>query len=253
MSDQHRHAEVVGGGFAGLTVSIALARKGWSVRLHEQKDQLRGHPVVANAMLVLHVIGVADTYRAALPDVYEYPPTSESLWRSPDSRTGRSPGRGCTPYSQPPHATAASSSSPPRARPEPIPRALLLEDGTRLEADLVVATAGPVRLQLAARARAGTEQSWCLGADPPPRGVQGSQVGPGHHFWTRSDAMRILFIPTGPDTIYMGMMAATGNERAARIPIDVVVRPRRFLISRRPSNWRARPRAAAMTPTRQTA
>ena len=43
-----RHAEDAGAGFAGLTVSTALAQRGWSVRLHEQNDSVRdfGHPVI---------------------------------------------------------------------------------------------------------------------------------------------------------------------------------------------------------------
>lgn len=35
------HAEVAGAGFAGLTVAIALAQRGWSVRLHERTDGAR--------------------------------------------------------------------------------------------------------------------------------------------------------------------------------------------------------------------
>ncbi|TMJ35055.1 MAG: FAD-binding protein, partial [Alphaproteobacteria bacterium] len=29
------HAEIAGAGFAGLTAAIALAQRGWSVRVHE--------------------------------------------------------------------------------------------------------------------------------------------------------------------------------------------------------------------------
>jgi 2-methyl-3-hydroxypyridine 5-carboxylic acid dioxygenase len=31
-----RHAEIAGAGFGGLTAAIALARRGWSVRVHEK-------------------------------------------------------------------------------------------------------------------------------------------------------------------------------------------------------------------------
>jgi 2-methyl-3-hydroxypyridine 5-carboxylic acid dioxygenase len=48
-------------------------------------------------------------------------------------------------------------------------------------------------------------------------------------FWTlEPDAMRILFIPTGPETIYLALMAERGSGRAARIPIDVEVWSGRF-------------------------
>ena len=37
----NRHAEVAGAGLGGLAVSIALAQRGWSVRVHERSDSLR--------------------------------------------------------------------------------------------------------------------------------------------------------------------------------------------------------------------
>lgn len=38
---QQRHAEIAGAGLGGLAVGIALAQRGWSVRLHERASQLR--------------------------------------------------------------------------------------------------------------------------------------------------------------------------------------------------------------------
>lgn len=35
------HAEVIGGGIGGLTVATALARHGWTVRLHERQPEIR--------------------------------------------------------------------------------------------------------------------------------------------------------------------------------------------------------------------
>ncbi len=56
-----RHAEVAGGGLAGLTVATALAQRGWSVRLHERGSQLReigaGIFLWENALRVLEQIG----------------------------------------------------------------------------------------------------------------------------------------------------------------------------------------------------
>ena len=37
-----RHAEIAGAGFAGLTAATALARLGWTVRVHESNSELRG-------------------------------------------------------------------------------------------------------------------------------------------------------------------------------------------------------------------
>lgn len=65
-----RHAEIAGGGLAGLTVATALARRGWSVRVHERGRELReigaGIFVWENALRVLEEIGAYDeaTHRA---------------------------------------------------------------------------------------------------------------------------------------------------------------------------------------------
>jgi 2-polyprenyl-6-methoxyphenol hydroxylase-like FAD-dependent oxidoreductase len=61
-------AEIVGGGFAGLTAACALAQRGWKVRLHERADRLRtagaGINVYDNGLRVLEALGAyQDTIR----------------------------------------------------------------------------------------------------------------------------------------------------------------------------------------------
>jgi 2-polyprenyl-6-methoxyphenol hydroxylase-like FAD-dependent oxidoreductase len=57
-------AEIVGGGFAGLTAACALAQRGWRVRLHERADRLRtagaGINVYENGLRVLEAVGARD-------------------------------------------------------------------------------------------------------------------------------------------------------------------------------------------------
>ena len=36
-----RHAEIAGAGLGGLATSVALAQRGWTVRVHERSDTLR--------------------------------------------------------------------------------------------------------------------------------------------------------------------------------------------------------------------
>src|SRR5919199_6294947 len=59
-----RRAEIIGGGFAGLTAACALARRGWRVRLHERADRLRtagaGINVYENGLRVLEALGALD-------------------------------------------------------------------------------------------------------------------------------------------------------------------------------------------------
>ena len=57
-------AEIVGGGFAGLTAACALAQRGWRVRVHERADRLRtagaGINVYENGLRVLQAVGAAE-------------------------------------------------------------------------------------------------------------------------------------------------------------------------------------------------
>jgi 2-polyprenyl-6-methoxyphenol hydroxylase-like FAD-dependent oxidoreductase len=56
-----RHAEIAGAGFAGLTAACALAQRGWSVRVHERAEKLRttgaGIYIYENGLRVLEAIG----------------------------------------------------------------------------------------------------------------------------------------------------------------------------------------------------
>lgn len=61
-------AEIVGGGFAGLTAACALAQRGWRVRVHERAERLRtagaGINLYQNGLRVLEAVGAAqDTIR----------------------------------------------------------------------------------------------------------------------------------------------------------------------------------------------
>jgi 2-polyprenyl-6-methoxyphenol hydroxylase-like FAD-dependent oxidoreductase len=56
-----RHAEIVGAGFAGLTAACSLARRGWSVRVHERGERVRtagaGIYIYENGLRVLEAVG----------------------------------------------------------------------------------------------------------------------------------------------------------------------------------------------------
>ena len=57
-----RHAEVAGGGFGGLVAAIALAERGWSVRLHERQPALRaegfGIAIMPNVARLFRALGL---------------------------------------------------------------------------------------------------------------------------------------------------------------------------------------------------
>jgi 2-methyl-3-hydroxypyridine 5-carboxylic acid dioxygenase len=242
-SEQHtRHAEVAGAGFAGLTVALALAQRGWSVRLHEQNDEVRdfgaGILLWRNAMLALEVVGVAATIReqGVRPDAYETSLNGESI----------SPELTEYPYwaiTRPKlHALLADAAraagveivTSSRAVAAEAGGVLVLEDGTRLEADLVIGADGAgsaVRGSLTdlTQERKKYQDGVCRVLISRPEEFQGPEWNRVIDYWTlEPDAMRILFITTGPDTIYMGLMASTANELASRIPIDAGVWGERF-------------------------
>ena len=62
------HAEVAGGGIAGLATAIMLTRRGWSARVHERNDAIReigaGIFLRQNTLRVLDVLGVAEEIKA---------------------------------------------------------------------------------------------------------------------------------------------------------------------------------------------
>ena len=59
-----RHAEIAGGGIAGLVAAAALAQRGWSVRVHERADHMRAYGAAIftwyNLMRVLKAVGAWD-------------------------------------------------------------------------------------------------------------------------------------------------------------------------------------------------
>lgn len=237
-----RHAEVAGAGFAGLTAATALARNGWSVRVHEKSDSLRdfgaGILIWRNAMLSLDAIGLAEKIQEAglLPKGYETCLNGETVsselegfpyWAIPRPQlhtilvdAARAAGVELVTGSEAVGATADG--------------ALMLSDGSEAFADLIVGADGAgsaVRNSLPAfeqaRQRYVDGVARVLVARPARfRGPEWDRV---IDYWTlQPDAMRILFIPCSDELLYMGMMAETSNERASRLPIDAEVWSDRF-------------------------
>src|SRR6201994_3995231 len=63
-SASSRRAEVVGAGIAGLAAGSALARHGWSVRIHERSTELRelgaGISLRENGLQALEALGILE-------------------------------------------------------------------------------------------------------------------------------------------------------------------------------------------------
>jgi 2-methyl-3-hydroxypyridine 5-carboxylic acid dioxygenase len=75
---RRRHAEIAGGGFAGLTAAIALCQRGWTARVHEADSEFRAYGagifIWENGLRVLDALGVLDDVLAGAHEA----PLSES-------------------------------------------------------------------------------------------------------------------------------------------------------------------------------
>jgi 2-methyl-3-hydroxypyridine 5-carboxylic acid dioxygenase len=236
------HAEIAGAGFAGLTISTALAQRGWSVRLHEQNDHVRdfgaGILLWRNAMLSLEVIGAGQAIRdnGVQPDYYETNlngvPVSPELPGYPYWAITRPKLHSL--LADAARAAGVETVTSSRAVGADPSGALLLQDGSRLRANLVIGTDGAgsaVRNSLGdiSQERRRYSDGVCRVLIPRPEKFRGRRWDRVIDFWTlEPDVMRILFIPTGPETLYLALMADTDNVRASRIPIDVEVWSERF-------------------------
>jgi 2-methyl-3-hydroxypyridine 5-carboxylic acid dioxygenase len=241
MPPSPRHAEIAGAGFAGLTMSTALAKRGWTVRLHERAEQVRdfgaGILIWRNAMLSLDLIGVGEAVRghSVSPEFYETQLNGRSISKE-------LPGYPYWAMTRPKlHKTLAEAAAAagveivtrsPAVGADPDGR-LLLEDGSALHADLVIGSDGAGSAVRASLSLTEERKQYRDGVVrlliPRPVEFTGGQWDSMIDYWTlEPDAMRILYVPTGPDGIYLGMMAETSNEAASRIPIDVDVWSKRF-------------------------
>ncbi|MGY1591187.1 FAD-dependent oxidoreductase [Geodermatophilus sp. SYSU D00708] len=227
-----QHAEIAGGGLAGLTVATALAQRGWSVRLHERGRELReigaGIFIWENAVRVLEQIGAADQALARAERV--------DSWRLYDER-GRllqddwmkdSETRLFTVLRTDLHRALAdaaraagvevrTSSLVVGATPE---GELLLDSGERLSADLVVGADGvgsPVRgavgLDLAVR----DLQDGCSRHLIPRQ--PSDPVGNTLEYW--NGGRRVGVVPVTPDQVYIYTCCPAKDLVGRQKPLNV--------------------------------
>jgi 2-methyl-3-hydroxypyridine 5-carboxylic acid dioxygenase len=110
---------------------------------------------------------------------------------------------------------------------------LILGDGTEIGADLIVGADGAgstVResLQLSQERDRYVDGVVRL-LVPRPEPFEGRQWDRIIDFWTFDpDVMRILYVPCGPEQVYVAFMAETTNARAASVPIEASVWCDRF-------------------------
>jgi 2-polyprenyl-6-methoxyphenol hydroxylase-like FAD-dependent oxidoreductase len=233
-----RHAEIAGGGIAGLSFAIMLARRGWTARVHERSDQIRGVGtglyIKNNAIEVLEELGLFERLAAhgimlersqlvsrhgrVLQDRVLAGPTRQiavrrqvfiELLREAAEAAGVDIITGST-------AIAADPAGE-----------LLLESGQRLRADLVVAADG-VRSRVRDSFGIGACCRW-LPTCVRRYLIESREITPNpitREHW--SGRYRIGITPCGNDLSYIYQVCPERDEKAMKTPSDVALWSRAF-------------------------
>ncbi len=241
-----RHAEIAGAGFAGLVAAIALADRGWTVRVHERADALRafgaGIFIWENGLRVLKAVGAYDDVIAGSHDgeVYEVRDRDRVVAETRfDRRMG---SRMLTMTRQTLYAAILAAagrrdieiltrSEAAGAEPEGV---LLTAGGGRHAADLVVGADG---VHSRIRDSLGLQKERNRGTLGlvrvlAPRSLD--RLGPGRwdrviDFWNLPHrSLRILYVPCNADDLYLAMMAPVEDREATAIPVRPDIWTRAF-------------------------
>src|SRR5262245_46537439 len=145
------HAEIVGAGFGGLVAAIALRQRGWTVRVHERRNSLRGEgygiAIHNNMARIFATFGILDRVLAGGMRIDRRDSVDSSGRVVMTRQTTRSPYRIHRQHIVALLAERAQergveihfNSAVDTAAPE---GSITLADGGRLPADLVVAADG---------------------------------------------------------------------------------------------------------------
>ena len=237
-----RHAEIAGGGIAGLNAAIVLARLGWSVRVHERAPEIResgaGIFLRKNSIDVLELLGAfADLapqgvtiLKARIADRegrirQEFDVTPSRLHCVPRqalvdvlAQVARSAG-----------VQIELSSTAVAAEQEGV---LVLQDGRRLRADLVIVADGarsPVRDSLVPEARYFELKTAVSRHFVPTRDIATEPFTTQH--W--SGNRRIGITPTSETHTYVYTVCRDTDMTGRALPLDVDDWSRAFTSLRR--------------------
>jgi len=234
-----RHAEIAGAGFAGLVAATALARAGWTVRVHEAAPGPRsagsGIYVFTFAQQALERIGALDRVRR-----HAVAPPHRTIMINGERRSTTVLNGILTTTRAALHAALletawaagvgfAWGSEAIGADPA---GALLTASGAQSMADLVVAADGArSNLALAAglqvhRVRHTDGITRVLLDRTGMRGMEWDGVLDMYDY--RHRPLRVLYTPCGVDAFYLCLMTPEGDDAGAAVPVDAALWTRSF-------------------------
>ncbi|MEI8152920.1 MAG: NAD(P)/FAD-dependent oxidoreductase [Hyphomicrobiales bacterium] len=239
---QSGHAEIVGAGFGGLVAAIALAQRGWTVRVHERRESLRGEgygiAIHNNMARIFASFGILDAVLAGGMRIDRRDSVDAQGNVVMTRKTVRSPYRIDRQHIIPllaERARAAGAeirfnSAVTAADPD---GAITTEDGQRFPAGIVVAADG---INSAIREAHGLTKDRIFGRDcgvriniPRRPGEIAADDREGTvmiEAW--SDKRRVLYCPVTKDAFYVLLTCTTKDTSAATSPIDPDVWARSF-------------------------
>jgi 2-polyprenyl-6-methoxyphenol hydroxylase-like FAD-dependent oxidoreductase len=229
-----RHAEIAGAGFAGLTAACALAQRGWSVRVHERGEKLRttgaGIYIYENGLRVLEAVGAYEAAVAGANPAHRREVRDERNRLISVHRWDASARAFSIVRQRVINALAAAASG---AGVEIVTGSavagvsdkgeLLLADGQRLAADLVIGADGSnsrVRdsLGLLAQRRLlpdGAIRLLIEKTDDERASEEGNKTV---EYW--SGSRRLLYTPCSDTDVYIALTMLDSDLSARRVPLD---------------------------------
>jgi 2-methyl-3-hydroxypyridine 5-carboxylic acid dioxygenase len=235
-SSKPRHAEIAGGGFAGLATAVALRQRGWTVRVHEKASELRafgaGIYLWHNGLRALESIGALDDVLAnsTRPPIYETRVHNQTVSKEPlpgmafRVMTRRHLHEAILAAARREGVDIEVNSEVVSADPA---GSITLASGQTLRAHLVVGADG---VASNVRDSIGFAQDRQTSRDGitrllVPRMKQ--QLGPGEwdnviDFWNfEPRVLRVLYSPCNDADLYLALMAPSADPEGSRVPVKL--------------------------------